>query len=243
MAKALDIWADDHSRQINIPTGAMCRDASRYLNSIINLLPQGTQEFIRKYPYTSALIFTLGADSITWTKSSERGGFFLLMETRNFRQRDKGFPIYEIVASRIYIKEVSILAELGFNYEVNYLKKNGADVSEYEYVSLDEVIQHNNILYPDNTHVSYHKPDTDFLSTMYYFTREDVEMLKDGNGHVPELLFEKLQILKDILDELEICADNGKLLTEHIADFDHLPGKINLVYPAVNCMSQEAIDY
>ena len=220
--------------QLNIPTGTMCRNASRFLNSIISMLPNGTQEFIQKYPYTSALIFTLGADSVIWIKSCERGGDYLLMEIRNANHRDQGFPIYETVESRIYAKELSLIAELGFNYEVNYLRENGFDMSEYEYHTPENSIKHNEALFSEPENIFPGRIEEERLATMYFHTKDDVEMLEDGYGHVPELLSEKMSILKEILDNHGVCYD-GRLITKH----GYLPGKIQIVSQVVECLIPE----
>ena len=69
-------------------------------------------------------------------------------------------------------------------------------------------------------------------------------MLEDGYGHAPELLIEKMNILKEMLDILEICEnDSCRSLTKFISEHDRLPGFVKLVVPAINCMSQEALEF
>ena len=127
-----------------------------------------------------------------------------------------------------------MLVELGFYYEVDYLRKNGYDVSEYEYHNPEDCIKHNETLFSDPEKIYKGWIDAERIATMYFHTKEDVEMLADGYGHVPELLAEKMSILKEMLDEHGVCYD-GRLITMN----GYLPGKIQLVSQVVECLLPE----
>lgn len=217
--------------RLNVPTATICRRSSAYLRSITDVLPDDVKNLIEKYPYMTALVFSLGADCVTWVKSADRGGDFLLSEIRNTDHRDKGFPIFDILESRIYARELSLIAELGFYYEVDYLQRNGFDVSEYGRRCPEDCIRHNDVLFSVPDRSLHGRIETERIVTMFFHTKDDVEMLRDGNGHVPELLTEKMSILREMLDEYDVCYDGGL-----VTGCDFLPGKIQIVSEVIGTL-------
>lgn len=233
----------DNSNRLDVPTSTLCRAASRYLESIMDCLPDTVKAFIKKYPYTSSLVFALGADSTKWIKNSDRGGWHFMQEVINFNnRRDKGFPLKEMVTSHLFDYEIGLLALLGFNYEIEYMRSQGMKISDYSYLTVEECVKHNDMVflkqkenekeYPGiYPHDFIQRCGLDETAIKYFMTREDCEMLLDGGQHIPVLLNEKIMILTEILDRFEVKF-NGELITS-INDF---PGKVKMMgYECLSC--------
>lgn len=203
---------------LDIPTAKICRQASEYLHSLKNL-PDKEIEFINRFPYASALAFAVGADATTWVKHSIGYGWNLMNDGLGANRRETGFPITYLYQFGEYALEMRLTAVLGFNYEVDYMRKNGGEVKDYQYSSLQECIDDYKKDNVPSMHIIDLNKEKDLIALKYFQYRNIAEMFKDGTGKIHPLMEEAVAILEYVIKRKRICIDGNRDITESNTDY------------------------
>lgn len=205
---------------LDIQTPKICRQASEYLHSLKNL-PDKEMEFINRFPYASALAFAVGADATTWIKHSIGFGWNLMNDGLQANTRETGFPIDYLYLFGEYRLEMRLTAVLGFNYELDYMRKNGCDITNYRFATVQECIDDYKKDKDDTLMFMDLNKEKDLIILKYFQYRNIAEMFKDGTGKIHPLMEEATAILKYVIKRNRIRIEGNMDITESNIDYSH----------------------
>lgn len=187
----------DNSVFEGVDSQTLYRRGIRYLQSLDDL-PQQIKNFIREFPFSSAMAFVIGSKAVTWFCSDMYQR--LMGEAIDGWYEQPLFPLHEFYCHGGFQAEFDVIAYIGYIYEIDYLRKSGYDMSSYSPRSMKEYVNYYLQGNLKNIEFSVSEEDGDVILQKYEAHNSVMTMLKEGKQPVPRMLEESRSILRLLLE-------------------------------------------